>query len=172
MKLSTQGAVLSLLLAGCAAGVHSPLTHKISATFDASAARALLVEGKNFIKGNAFMRQQGGGIVTCAGQFVYLVPATQYATERVRAIYGSDERGAVSGLLRIQFDPEVSAYRELVKTSRCDSQGNFSFEGVADGSFYLNTLVSWQVGGVAQGGQLMQRVQVSGGRAVSVVVAP
>lgn len=117
------------------------------------------------------MRQQGGGIVTCAGQPVYLVPATPYATERIRVLYGNTERGFNPGR-RQQFSPDPPEYRQFVKSARCDAQGNFTFDRVADGEFYINTSVMWQVAQTQQGGQLMQSVKLKGGQSVSLVIAP
>jgi hypothetical protein len=159
-----------LAITGCA--LPQVPTIPISAIFDVAAAKAQLVDGTNTIRGSGFMRQKGGGVVTCAGQPVYLVPATSYATERVRLLYGSTEKGVNSGSRNYRFNPDPPEYRSLTKTSRCDSQGSFVFERVADGDFYINTLVFWQVGSSAQGGQLMQRVTVTGGQSVSLVVAP
>jgi hypothetical protein len=158
------------LIGGCAAPPRPTLN--ISAPFDIAAAERMLQEGPNTVKGNGFMRQQGGGVVTCAGQTVNLVPATAYATERVRALYDSTERGVNRGARNYTFVPDHPDYFKYVLSTRCDAQGNFVFERVADGEFYLNTLVYWRVGSSEQGGQLMQRVSVRGGQSVSVVLAP
>jgi len=163
--------VCTMALTGCTATVPMIPTHTMTTSFDAEATRAQLLDGPNTIKGNSFMRQKGGGIVTCAGQSVYLVPATPYATERVRVLYGNIERGFNPGR-RQQFTPDPPEYRQLVKTARCDAQGNFTFERVADGDFYINTSVVWQVAQTQQGGQLMQSVKVMGGQSISLVIAP
>jgi hypothetical protein len=159
-------------LTACAIPGASVPPYSVQAPFDATVARAMLSDGPNTIKGNAFMRQQGGGVVTCAGQVVYLVPATAYAAERVQALYGNVERGVNAGRRNFRFSPEPADYLSLVRTSRCDSQGNFVFERVADGDFFVNTLVSWQVGNAAQGGQLMHRAAVKAGQTVSLVMSP
>ena len=147
-------------------------TLEIRSPFDAQAAHALLVDGANSIKGNAFMRQQGGGVVTCAGQIVYLVPATAYAAERFQALYGNVDRGANASRVNCKFIPDPSEYYNLSRSTRCDSQGNFLFENVANGEFFATTVISWQVGNSLQGGHLMHRIAVKSGKTISLVMTP
>ena len=58
-----------------------------------------------------------------------------------------------------------------VLTSKCDAQGRFESDQVADETFNVQTLIAWQVVGRQQGANLMEMVTVSGGRAVAVVLA-
>jgi hypothetical protein len=172
-----KGPVVVLLagaaLLGCAAQQTQTLpTYEVSVPFDQKEASRLVKEGANTVKGNAFMRQQGGSIVTCAGQTVYLIPATAYAKQRMLALYGNTERGVSAARMYYKFIPDPPEYRALMRTSKCDSKGNFVFERVSDGEFFIAVLVSWQVGDSPQGGQLMHRVSVRGGQTSSVVMAP
>lgn len=156
------------LAVGCA---QPPIV--LQATFNADEARAMLLPGVNQIRGNAFLRQQGGGVVTCAGSSVYLIPATHYARQRFRAIYGREDGPSVAGAGNAQtFVPDSADYLRLVKETQCDSQGNFVFDRVADGDFYVQTNVVWTVGNSRQGGHLMRRLRVAGGEIVNVVVSP
>lgn len=140
--------------------------------FDAAQARAMLTDGVNMIKGNAFMRQRGGGVVTCAGSTVYLIPATEYAKRRFQILYGTPgDSGSNSRRADVKFDPDPPEYQTLVKTTRCDAQGNFTFDRVADGEFFVQTQVAWQVAGRLQGGNLMHRVRVTGGQAANLVLS-
>jgi hypothetical protein len=128
--------------------------------------------GGNIVKGNGFMRQQGGGVVTCAGSTVTLVPATAYADERAAALYGIvNERRASTSNVMLRFEPDYPAYKTLVKQTMCDAQGNFTFERVADGTFYVTTFVNWKVGASQQGAALAIRVVVAGGQTTSVVIS-
>lgn len=68
------------LLASCAAPTKTVL---LKSQFDAKETATHLVDGENTIKGSGLIRQNGGGVVTCAGQQVWLVPATDYAKERI-----------------------------------------------------------------------------------------
>ena len=105
------------------------------------------------------------------------------------AFYGSSESGLQElgrecdrSLMRCDSDLKVSAYRfnpdppeysADVKVQKCDAQGDFVFERVADGDFFVVTQITWETGTSSsyQGGNLMQRVSVSGGKSVSIVLA-
>lgn len=159
-------------LVGCA-GVPGPVVTlpavTIAAPFDRDQAAAGLARGTNTITGNAFMRQQGGGVVTCAGFEVSLVPATRYATQRFQILYGNDQAGSNPGR-NIRFDPDPPEYYTLARMTKCDAQGNFRFDEVADGDYLAQTSVGWMVAGRRQGGNLFQRVHVSGGRTERLVL--
>lgn len=165
--------VLLLSLAGCAvpSGLVQPI-YNLRATFDATEATRLIGDGGNTIKGNAFMRQNGGGVVTCAGQTVSLIPATAYAKERIFALYDSLERGVNASRKNYKFVPDSLEYASLVRSTKCDSQGNFLFERVADGEFYVQVLVYWKVGYNMEGGNMMHRVSVRGAQSSSVILSP
>ena len=50
-------------------------------------------------------------------------------------------------------------YRALSRETTCDSQGNFTFDRIADGTFYVTTRVTWEVQRYStEGGYLFQRV--------------
>ena len=167
---SLASALTCFLLVACASPRSVPVV-EIAATFDEREAQSALVDGGNTVKGNAFMRQRGGGVITCAGQDVQLIPATGYARERMRYLYGNDIGPASNPGVRVTFSPEVLAYLTMVRTARCDSTGNFIFDRVADGEFFVTTAVVWQVGYSTQGGNLMQRVTLRGGQVVSVILS-
>jgi hypothetical protein len=173
MKTQFIGLALALVLGGCAtqgSSDYGPI--KLQSGFDLNQARSLLVQGNNAIKGNAFMRQNGGGVVTCAGSAVFLIPATAYATERIEYIYGSIVRATGPRASVKSFEPDYPEYVTLTRKTVCDSQGNFAFENVADGSFFVSTSVGWSIGQLPQGGSLMHAVTTKGGQTVSLVLAP
>lgn len=147
--------------------VHTP--------FDAAETKRLMEPGKNRVAGSALIRQQGGGVVTCAGTEVTMFPATPYAIERVRLTFGSEERAFIpaSGYyLAYSFEPDPPEYTTLKRASVCDAQGGFEFDAVADGEFYLTTAVMWKVGYARQGGIIVQRIKVAGGEAKKIVLTP
>jgi hypothetical protein len=69
--------LLVALLSGCAANRQASLT----TPFDKAQAQRMLEPGANSIRGSALMRQVGGGVVTCAGGQVFLMPVTEAAKE-------------------------------------------------------------------------------------------
>lgn len=157
-------------LAGCVA---AGKVVTVSSTFDALEAERLLQPGRNAIKGSALIRQNGGGVVTCAGNKVELVPATQYAIERVKIIYRNGDRGYASpNMFSDRPAPADQQYMKMTRQTICDAQGFFQFEKVADGEFFVFSTIAWQVGNVTQGGHLMQRVSVRDGSTAKIVLAP
>lgn len=166
----------ALLLTACAqpptTAPTAPAPILLQTEFNATEARRLMADGVNMVKGSAFMRQRGGGVVTCAGAQVYLIPATEYAKRRMMILYGTAaESGSNSRRADVKFDPDPPEYQTLAKTTRCDAQGAFTFDRVADGEFFVVTQVSWQVAGRLQGGNLMHRVRVTGGQVANLVLS-
>lgn len=160
--------VIAFCITGCVQP-QAPITVTLNSTFNEEEAKSLLIDGTNTIQGNAFMRQSGGGIVTCAGNEVSLVPITAYATERIVALYGNSEMGISQR--KLLFMPNSEAYKNLVKNVKCNSQGNFKFEKVADGTFYVTASVLWQIGNTIQGGALMKKVSVKNGEIQDIIMA-
>lgn len=116
--------------------------------------------GSNTVTGQAFLRQKGGGVVTCAGSPVLMYPDSQYFADIV-------DYDAIS-MLDKKAQP-------LFMGSTCDAQGNFEFHNVPAGKWIIKTIVSWDVPSVnnigsyyytvdmPQGGEIIQKVIVSNG---------
>lgn len=164
--------LFGLVLTACVA--NQPREVSISSSFDASETRKLLEKGPNVIRGSALFRQRGGGVVSCAGMKVVLIPATSYAKERVFALYQSTEKGyrpATSLILgKVNFNKEPPEYSQLKKEVVCDAQGFFKFDEVANGEFFVTTTIVWGVNSI-EGGALMQRVSVYGSETKEIVMA-
>ncbi len=161
-------AFIVAILTGCAS---TPPPVRLASSFDADQARRMLEEGTNTIKGSCRIQQRDSGVVTCAGQQVHLLPATNYATEEMLYLYGSKNRGFLSKEIKPPiFADEPPEYKKLTIATACDAKGYFKFEKVADGKFFVITEILWQVGGLPQGGSLMQRVEVSGGQTKEIVL--
>ena len=167
MKYILQVLLMSVL-AGCAHQMQ-PSTVQLTADFDEAAARAMIKKGENVVSGCALIRKEDGGVATCAGKIVELIPATAYADERISHIYGSTESGANSAGV-FSFVPDPTAYQIARRATTCDSTGMFEFEGVADGMFYLVTEVRWGDGEVQEGINLMRRIDTQDGDKQEVVL--
>ena len=163
--------VLAALLSSCAVPRSAPQQYYITPVFDVTTARAMLQPGTNQIKGSALMRQQGGGVVTCAGRPVYLIPATEYAKDRLRLLYQSGDDRRFTRARSVEFFPNPPEYLETTRQALCDAQGYFNFDKVADGEFFVNSSISWTVAHIEQGGYLLYRVKVGGGEVLSIVLA-
>jgi len=126
--------------------------------------------GSNAVTGTAILRASGK-THSCAGQSANLIPDNAYARARMRAIFGSETRGMrASSLGPAKFDRDDPLYVSSLRTARCDASGGFSFSGVPDGVWYVTSSVKWQDGSQAEGGSMMQRVDLRGGRQVRVTL--
>ena len=67
------------LLAGCATAYKQPMVMHHS--FSLADYQDYQKTGQGSISGQAFLKQKGGGIVTCAGNDVFLVPDSGYFRE-------------------------------------------------------------------------------------------
>lgn len=170
-SIVVMGAVAALT--GCASRAPvEPEVVDLGVAFDAAAARSQLGEGKGQIKGGAFIRQQGGGVVTCAGRDVSLVPATPYAAKIYQVLYGTDQGTAMRLPVAKRVKPTSSEFGQVMKKTQCDAQGAFAFDGIKDGDYFVETVVTWRVGLDQQGGAIMRRVSLAGGQQISIVVSP
>lgn len=152
--------------------------HQLVSTFNESEFVKLLEPtGKNTIKGSALMRKANGEIVTCAGTKILLLPSVPYSAERVQAIYGNVEQGYVPLYARpIEFIPENSNYAKSGRETVCNVQGQFIFENVKDGEYFIYSHISWMYGYVSYtpqytGGTIFKKVSVSKGTTADIVLS-
>lgn len=138
-----------------------------------------MLNGNNTITGNGFLRQRDGGVVTCAGGTVYLIPVTSYANERITAIDGQID-GVAFARTAIKFEPDIPEYHKYIRKTTCDAQGNFEFKNVGNGEFYVQVGIAWNVFGYnpifdvptsnVQGGDVIAKVSVKNGESQKVIV--
>lgn len=136
-----------LMLSGCAA-VSEPV--KIQAAFNHAEYDLFKRDGSNTIKGQAFLRQRGGGIVTCAGNKVLMFPDTPFFREIIKIADNGKKPEAIS-----------ENWRAVVKKSQCDAQGNFEFTNIPPGPWIILADVLWQVQGSTQGGVVTKFITVN-----------
>ena len=168
-------------LSACAiSNPNSPRLVIVHSTFNEQEAKDLLKPGKGRIEGNAFMRQQGGAVVTCAGSPVRLIPATKYAHDRLLGIYGGIGGVHVHNHRALDIQPNPQTYMELQKGTVCDSRGDFVFENVEAGKFYITVPVQWQAptynpitgaGMSLQGGAMMTEVYIQDGETKKIILS-
>lgn len=113
-------------------------------------------EGPNMVTGQAFLRQKGGGTVTCAGARAVLFPATPFFKEMVAIT-------AQGNAPKYEGNSSVRDYAIIARNTRCDAQGNFDFAKVPAGRYLLMSEVVWSVGNSRQGGALSREVEVVDG---------
>jgi hypothetical protein len=91
--------------------------------------------GRATVTGRAFLRKQGGGVVSCAGQRVLLTPAVAFNRDVVAARLGGER--PVPG-------PNVGSTRPYWKTQTCDAQGRFRFTQVQAADWFISIPVRWK----------------------------
>ncbi|MCW5734095.1 MAG: hypothetical protein KIS73_08215 [Enhydrobacter sp.] len=126
--------------------------------------------GANAVSGIALIKA-GGTNHTCAGQSANLIPDSAYARARMTAIFGNATKGMRAASLGAEkFDRDDPVYVATLRTTRCDGSGSFSFSRVPDGVWYVTSSVKWQGTTQVEGGSMMQRVDLRGGRQVRVTL--
>ena len=168
--------ILVLVLSGCATGGGYVMKN----SFSTNEIDWFMAGGSTTVKGSAFLKQRGGGVVTCAGNEVTLTPVTRYSTERISFLYDSTEfgilqRGLPRALRGKYFKEEAPvAYGQYSKRARCDVDGKFEFQNVPQGSYYLITVVEWNTGRNMfenEGGFIMKRISVNDKELVKFVIS-
>ncbi len=164
----------SLMLMSCATVMPAPrYLPQPKTVYNAADGAWAAKPGKNTISGSALMRTMGGDVKTCAGLMVELIPDTPYARELVSIVYKSPDGGYFPAGVMTAPIPDP-AYARSVRRTVCDAQGSFSFDGVADGAYFVTASVIWnipqQYSALVQGGDIMQPVSVSGGEVRKLVL--
>lgn len=151
--LSASLLAAALLTGGCAQQ-RTPYT--MVSTFDEADYLPYTRSGDSSLAGQAFLRQKGGGVVTCAGSTVILFPATAYTREAIFAM--------ARGSQPINTHQTEGRLTGAKRESRCDAQGKFAFSGLPSGlSWFVATEVKWQVGYAVQGGALGREMVIGPG---------
>lgn len=169
------GAAALLTLGACA----STPPIQLQNTFKQSDFAWAKAAGNNTITGSAVLRTVGGEVRSCGGFEVDLIPAVQYSAERMAHLYGNAQRGyqPVPTLFQstVTFANDPIDYQLVGRKSACDAQGNFEFRDLPDGGYFVVVPIVWSVPTGAyssepQGGRLMRRVDVAGGKTERVVL--
>jgi hypothetical protein len=148
------------------ASTKEAVNYDLKTPFDEALTRHQLRPGSARIEGSAFLRQQGGGVVTCAGYPILLIPVTPYSRERMSYKLQTDPildeihiiRESENREFERTFTPYYPLYDDLVKTAVCNAQGEFVFDGLASGEYFIKARVVWRVGDY-QGGVMYAKVK-------------
>lgn len=161
---SLLAATLATMLAACTSQERLPV-----APFNPSDAEYARRIGSATVRGQLFLRRKDGVVVYGAGSEVRLLPriastdaamtsAFQGGKLRIEAlVFGANILGN-----DIRLDPGIEPY---TKRTRANGQGNFVFDGVAPGPYYVLGRVTWcapsQSGCDQQGGDLLETITVA-----------
>ncbi|MFH0926206.1 MAG: hypothetical protein V1872_11375 [bacterium] len=149
-----------LLITGCAGSLARPIQRQ--ANFILEEYMPYKNTGTATIKGQAFLRQKGGNVVTAAGATIYLNPATSYSKEYF-------ELQVMRGLHLSEADKRMLEYE---RTTTGDANGNFEFNDLPAGEYYIATTITWYVPGqyIPEGGNVGTKVGVKPGEMKKVVL--
>lgn len=170
--LALAAAFATLAAAGCAQfdqALAPPPPSALQAPIPAAEVEWSRKNGNNTVSGMASVKT-GGTTHTCAGEGANLIPASAYASARMKAIFGNDTRGTRAAAQNpVKFDSTDPLYVSTMRRSTCDASGTFSFARVPDGVWYVTTAVKWDgPNNSVEGGSMMKRVDVRGGKLVKV----
>ncbi|WP_330084215.1 carboxypeptidase regulatory-like domain-containing protein [Methylocystis iwaonis] len=143
------------------------------ARFDAAEAAFLDKPGKAAIHGQAFLPDKTGAHVHYAmGEVVRLIPATSYATARLHYYFPGAKFAPASSIPKNDPDPDYVAH---TRTTKAGPTGQFKFENVPPGRYYLSTQVIWkpEQSFVTEGGLIYEEATVTGAetKPVEVVIS-
>ena len=141
-------------------------TIQLDSTFDVDSVKWIRGSGNSSVSGKAFLKLRDGTERDCAGFNVELLPVATYSSERIFHTYGNNRAGQV--LLEDnppQFSPDAPGYHEYVLKGTCNAQGEFRFEKVPTGDYFVMVFIIWELPGldppVKTGGALMKRIHVN-----------
>ena len=145
--------------------------HAMQARFQPDRANYVFTQGTGQISGQAYINI-GGKLRYASNGRVSLVPATAYAKERMRAIYGSGNIASKP----VRFKGQDPQYRSFARHHTANEKGEFVFRNVAPGDYFITTGVVWRESGGPVTGKfkrvaLKKRISLSAGEKVSVTLS-
>ncbi|MGZ8369764.1 MAG: hypothetical protein ACXWVJ_08055 [Caulobacteraceae bacterium] len=113
-----------------------------------------------------------GGTYSCAGASVVLNPDTPFSRRRIIRLYGAPGPVAVpvATVRARQTTKAGEDYSAFVRTSKCDAQGRFSFDGLPAGGWFVISIAK-PVGGDGEAMALVRPVRTAPGK-VSQITLP
>jgi hypothetical protein len=167
-----------LLLAACATDGTAPAPKSVTggppaatAAFKTADFAWSTVAGRGRIDGQLTYGQKGATF-TCAGSDVVLTPETPWVRTRMTILYMSADKAALPAVqVRQRTPPERSQdYSNFVKRTKCDAANKFSFQGLADGAWFVITVAKPVVAGSTLDMAIMRRVTIKNGGTAKAVL--
>jgi hypothetical protein len=124
---------VNLLVASCVAGVFVRFPHRVP--FNEAEFAPYNAPGTGRVVGVMSATDEGQTYLA-GGSPVTLLPATSYTQEMV-------DRETGDGVTLLPSDPRLKKYLHLTRT---DSSGNFSFQGIPTGEYFVAGEVAWDAG--------------------------
>lgn len=130
--------------------------------FDSAPHAAYLAQGTSTIRGQVLLRERGDTPIRCSDAAMVATPATGYFKQVIRLA----AKGQMP-LIGNDIDPD---YRSIVRIAKCDTSGNFAFDGLAPGDWYVVSTVNWSVGGALESSLLYYRVRLKRDELIQIVL--
>jgi hypothetical protein len=141
-------------------------TIQLDSTFDVDSVKWVREPGDATVTGKAALKLRDGSSKDCAGFEVELLPVATYSSERIFRTYGNNHAGQI--LLEDnppKFTPDAPGYHEYLIKGACNPAGEFRFEHVPAGDYFVMVFIIWELPGlnppVKTGGALMKRIHVN-----------
>jgi hypothetical protein len=166
MKTKLLALAFAVPAAGCAIYDNEPATtppppppSQAASPFDAAAFQWSTQPGVAAIRGAVGYRGAAGAY-SCKGAVVALTPDTPFSRRRIMRLYGSADRAAVpvSVVRSRQSSAPSDAFSKFVRTTRCDAGGNFGFDRLPAGGWFVIVAVK-PASGEGENVALLRRVQ-------------
>jgi hypothetical protein len=140
-----------------------------SAAFNAAEFAWSTKPGKGSVLGQVTYKA-GGKAYVCSENGVVLSPETAWVRRRMEILYqSSDHATQPAADVRARSPPERNpAYDQVVKRAQCDATGKFTFANLADGTWYVISVIRTAPNVAAGEMAVMRRVVIKNGAAVKV----
>lgn len=163
MKYTLRLLLLVILLTNCATKqpVKKDAVIQIHNKFDENEVSWFKNKGAGSIKGNAKFKNKSGELRFGEEFRIELMPYSIYTEERLGKIYDNKKSGFVyleDGIPKFIPDPE--GYHETIKTF-CNKQGDFEFNNLPPGKYYIIAFMFWEKQNIKTGGGLMKKIVLS-----------
>jgi hypothetical protein len=135
-------------------------SYQMQLSFNPSDAEPYLRQGTATITGQAFLTTRGGDVKLAAGREIALYPATPYFAER----YLQWGKG-------ISIEPPIPPEAErFIRKTQVDANGNFEFNNLPPGDYFLFVNIVWLAGNSYTGGVVKEKVTIGEGESKRVLV--
>jgi hypothetical protein len=140
-----------------------------SAAFSAAEFAWSTKPGRGSIQGQVTYKANAKAYV-CSENGVVLSPETAWVRRRMEILYqSSDHATQAAADVRARTPPERNpAYDQFVKRAQCDATGKFAFANLADGTWYVISVIRTAPNVAAGEMAVMRRVVIKNGAAVKV----
>jgi hypothetical protein len=162
LKMGLVSFIIAIVFSGCVQPTPPPQWSKITNEKEAEY-NQYLKEGTGTIEGQAFLTQQGGGVVKGAGRTVTLNPSTSVGNEW----WG--KAGKV--WIHRSLTPSSPNFHKARKTTIADADGKFKFKNLPKGKYFISTEITWNVAyhGI-QGGLLTKQIEIKDNKTTEVIL--